>query len=78
MHIESWHRVIKYTYLQSKNKRVDKLIVTLMAMSNDLDYRAKVRSFKGQRGTFNSKNSIRHNVALSKNFVINGASVQVI
>lgn len=79
MHIESWHRVLKYSYLQSKkNKRVDKLIVTLMAMSNDLDYRAKVKSLKGQRGTFNSKNSMRHNVALSKNFVINGTSVQVI
>lgn len=79
LHIESWHRVLKYTYLKKKrNKRADKLIATLLTMSDDSKYKQKVQSVKGLRGTFHSKNSARHNACFRNEMILEGNKIQVL
>ena len=66
MHIESWHKTLKYSYLSGKkNKRADKLITKLLEMSNDVDYNMTIGKEKPALTTFNRKTSSRHQCAQS-------------
>ena len=79
MHIESWHRILKYSYFKTKrNKRVDTLISTLLIMSNDAEYKDIISNSKGIRGTFHKKNSLRHNLSMKKDFAVQGLTIQVL
>lgn len=61
MHIESWHKTLKYTYLKGRhNKRVDKLIYTLIEMSKDFKYKLHQKDKKGLISTLKKKISERH------------------
>ena len=79
MHIESWHKTLKYSYLNGKrNKRADKLILKLLEMSNDVKYAMTVGSKKSSLSTFNRKTSARHNSAKSINMkVLSNNCIQV-
>ena len=78
MHIESWHKTLKYQYFKNiRNKRVDKLIITLMEMSKDAEYFINIVKTKGYRNTFNIKTNERHTFALKKTYKISQNIIKV-
>lgn len=80
LHIESWHRILKYNYLGGKkNKRADTLIVRLLEMSKDTQYKENMKKIKGVLSTFNRKTSARHNNAMRVSMkIIDRTKIQVI
>lgn len=80
MHIESWHKVLKYSYLSGKkNKRADKLIAVLIKASKDQDYKQNIMKNKGTTTTFTRKTSERHNSLKNLKMVLaDNQTVQVI
>ena len=80
LHIESFHRTLKYKYLNGKkNKRVDRLIFQLRTVSDDFKYKQMVQENKGARTTFRRKISERHNISkgISMNFFADSKKIQV-
>lgn len=66
MHVESFHKTLKYNYLNGKkNRRADKLIFKLLEISKDFQYKENIQNQKGVRSTFKRKISERHNLVNS-------------
>ena len=80
MHIESWHRKIKYDYFKgNRNKRVDKLLKTLLEMDEDTKYVRTISNTKGKMCSKNRKINERHKVAQNaKLSYIGNLKIQVI
>lgn len=79
MHIESWHRKLKYDYFNGhRNKRVDKLLVTLLKMDEDAKYKRTISTTKGKLCTTNKKINERHKIAMNANMTsIGNLKIQV-
>ena len=57
MHIENWHKTLKYSYLRGRdNKRIDKLIHILIEMSKNFEYKLHLKNNKGLISTTKKKN----------------------
>lgn len=70
LHIESWHRILKYEFLKGKrNKRCDYLIASLMRISHVYEYKANLSTIKRIPGTYKRKITERH--ALSQKHEMN-------
>lgn len=68
LHIESWHRILKYDFLNGKkNKRCDALISSLMRLSEEFEYKMNLSKFKGRITTFKRKVSERHSLSKKRN-----------
>lgn len=80
MAIESWHKTLKYHYLQGKkNRRVDLLIFNLIRMDTDKSYQINLRTTKGKLNTLNIRINERHNFGIkAKMNIIDQNKVQVI
>ena len=49
MHVESFHRLLKYVYMKGKvNKRVDKCLHLLLKIARDKAYERLIKSEKGK------------------------------
>ena len=56
MHIENWHKTLKYSYLRGRdNKRIDKLIHILIEMSKNFEYKLHLKNNKGLISTTKKK-----------------------
>ena len=79
MAIESYHKTLKYCYLNGKrNKRADTLIIQLRKLAADFAYLIKVDNKRGQPSFFSRKTTERRAIAKSEKFTINGNEIQVI
>lgn len=80
LEIESWHRLLKYDYLNGKkNKRCDLLLLNLIKISDAFEYKMKVTISKGTLCTYKRKVTERHNLSekIAMN-LLNDGRVQVI
>ena len=73
MHIENWHKTLKYSYLRGRdNKRIDKLIHILIEMSKNFEYKLHLKNNKGLISTTKKKISERHKNAKNAKMIIHG------
>ena len=76
LHIESWHKILKYSFLNGKkNKRTDTLIFALLNLDKDFEYKTSIAINKGQISTYKRKITQRHNASLD--LQIEGTCVKV-
>ena len=80
MHVESFHRTLKYQYLNGKkNKRVDMLLYRLLECSEDFQYKMRLHRDKGVRTTFKRKITERHNLMKQVNMnILENFKIQVL
>ena len=76
LHIEPWHKILKYSFLNGKkNKRTDLLIFALFNSDKDFKYKTSIAINKGQISTYKRKITQPHNASLD--LQIEGTCVKI-
>lgn len=80
LHIESWHRILKYDFLYGRpNKRCDILILALQKVSEAFSYKEKIKNTKGLVSVYKRKVTERHNILkTTKMNILEDGRIQVI